>query len=38
MRAFTVKPKRQRLGFQIEIKENETPGGEHCLHPPGAEL
>jgi len=38
MRAFTAKPKRQRLGFQIEIKENETPGGEHCLDPPGAEL
>jgi hypothetical protein len=26
------------LCFQIEIKENKTPGGEHCLDPPGAEL
>jgi hypothetical protein len=26
------------IGFQIEIKENETPGDEHCLDPPGAEL
>lgn len=27
-----------RLGFQIEIKENKTPGDEHYLDPPGAEL
>jgi len=26
------------LGFQIETKENKTPGGEQCLDPPGAEL
>jgi hypothetical protein len=26
------------LGFQIEIKENKTPGDEHYLDPPGAEL
>ena len=25
-------------GFQIEIKENKTPGGEQYLDPPGAEL
>jgi hypothetical protein len=25
-------------GFQIEIKESKTPGDEHCLDPPGAEL
>ena len=24
--------------FQIEIKESKTPGSEHCLDPPGAEL
>jgi hypothetical protein len=29
---------RQRHAFQIEIKENKTPGGEYCLDPPGAEL
>jgi hypothetical protein len=29
---------RQRFGFQVEIKENKTPGGEHYLDPPGAEL
>jgi hypothetical protein len=28
----------QRLGFQIEIKESKTPGDEHYLGPPGAEL
>jgi hypothetical protein len=28
----------QRFGFQIEIKENKTPGDEHYLDPPGAEL
>jgi hypothetical protein len=28
----------QVIGFQIEIKENKTPGDEHCLDPPGAEL
>jgi hypothetical protein len=28
----------QRAGFQIEIKENKTPGDEHYLDPPGAEL
>jgi hypothetical protein len=33
-----AKAKRQRLGFQIEIKENKTPGDEQCLDPPGAEL
>jgi hypothetical protein len=36
-----VQPKRsqnQRLGFQIEINESKTPGDEHCLDPPGAEL
>jgi hypothetical protein len=26
------------LGFQIEINESKTPGDEHCLDPPGAEL
>jgi hypothetical protein len=39
--ARPVQPKRsqnQRLGFQIEIKESKTPGAEHCLDPPGAEL
>jgi hypothetical protein len=25
-------------GFQIEIKESKTPGGEQYLDPPGAEL
>jgi hypothetical protein len=25
-------------GFQIEITENKTPGGEQFLDPPGAEL
>jgi hypothetical protein len=24
--------------FQIKIKESKTPGDEHCLDPPGAEL
>jgi hypothetical protein len=24
--------------FKIEIKESKTPGDEHCLDPPGAEL
>jgi hypothetical protein len=36
-----AQPKRsqnQRLGFQIEIKESKTPGDEHYLDPPGAEL
>jgi len=36
-----AQPKRsqnQRLDFQIEIKENKTPGDEHYLDPPGAEL
>jgi hypothetical protein len=28
----------QTSGFQIDIKENKTPGGEHCLDAPGAEL
>jgi hypothetical protein len=28
----------QRFGFQIEIKENKTPGDEHYLDPSGAEL
>jgi len=28
----------QRLGFQVEIKENKTPGDEHYLDLPGAEL
>jgi hypothetical protein len=27
-----------RLDFQIEVKENKTPGGEQYLDPPGAEL
>jgi hypothetical protein len=39
--ARRAQPKRsqnQRLGFQIEIKENKTPGDEHYLYPPGAEL
>jgi hypothetical protein len=39
--ARPAQPKRsqnQRLGFQIEIKENKTPGDEHYLDPPGAEL
>jgi hypothetical protein len=39
--ARPAQPKRsqnQRFGFQIEIKENKTPGNEHCLDPPGAEL
>jgi hypothetical protein len=22
----------------VDVKENKTPGGEHCLDPPGAEL
>jgi hypothetical protein len=26
------------IGFQIEIKENTTPGDEYYLDPPGAEL
>jgi hypothetical protein len=26
------------FGFQIEIKENKTPGDEHYLDPPGVEL
>jgi hypothetical protein len=30
--------RKQRLGWQIEIKENKTPGGEQYLDPPGAEL
>jgi hypothetical protein len=30
--------KLQCRGFQIEIKENKTPGGEKYLDPPGAEL
>jgi hypothetical protein len=30
--------KLQRLGFEIESKENKTPGGEQYLAPPGAEL
>jgi hypothetical protein len=29
---------KQRHAFQIGIKENKTPGGEHCLDLPGAEL
>jgi hypothetical protein len=39
--ARPAQPKRsqnQRFGFQIEIKENKTPDGEHYLDPPGAEL
>jgi hypothetical protein len=39
--ARPAQPKRsqnQRFGFQIEIKENKTPGDEHYLDPPGAEL
>jgi hypothetical protein len=28
----------QRFGFQIEIKENKTPGDEHYLDPPGVEI
>jgi hypothetical protein len=39
--ARPAQPKRsqnQRLGFQIEIKEKKTPGDEHYLDPPGAEL
>jgi hypothetical protein len=35
------KPQKPRLpcfGFQIEIKENKTPGDEHYLDPPGAEF
>jgi hypothetical protein len=28
----------ERVRLQIEIKENKTPGGKHCLDPPGAEL
>jgi hypothetical protein len=30
--------KLDRLGFQIDIKENKTPGGEQCLDPPGVEV
>jgi hypothetical protein len=26
------------VSLEIGIKENKTPGGEHCLDPPGAEL
>ncbi len=33
-----AKAKLQCPGFQIEIKENKTPGGEQWLDPPGAEL
>jgi len=39
--ARSAQPKRSqnpRLGFQIEIKENTTPGDEYYLDPPGAEL
>ena len=39
--ARPAQPKRsqnQRVGFQVEIKENKTPGDEHYLDPPGAEL
>jgi hypothetical protein len=39
MRGSTAaKAKLQHHGFQIEIKENKTPGGEHSLDPPGVEL
>jgi hypothetical protein len=34
----TVHSQNQRLGFQIEINESKTPGDEHYLDPPGAEL
>jgi len=30
--------KLQRFGFEIERKENKTPGGEQYLGPPGAEI
>jgi hypothetical protein len=33
-----AKAKLQRLGFQIEVNENKTPGGEQYLDPLGAEL
>jgi hypothetical protein len=39
--ARPAQPKRsqnQGVGFQVEIKENKTPGDEHYLDPPGAEL
>jgi hypothetical protein len=39
--ARPVQPKRsqnQRVEFRIEIKQNKTPGDEHCPDPPGAEL
>jgi hypothetical protein len=39
--ARPAQPKRnqnKRLGFQIEIKESKTPGNEHYLDSPGAEL
>jgi hypothetical protein len=37
VRTAAQQPKSAR-GFQIEIKESKTPGDEHCLNPPGAEL
>src|SRR4029450_5785339 len=36
--ASAKRSQNQRLGFQNEIKENKTPGDEHYLDPPGAEL
>jgi hypothetical protein len=36
--AQSKRSQNQRLGFQVEIKENKTPGDEHYLDPPGAEL
>jgi hypothetical protein len=38
MPAQSKRSQNQRLGFQFEIKENKTPGDEHYLDPPGAEL
>jgi hypothetical protein len=37
-RAQLKRSQNQHFGFQIEIKENKTPGDEHYLDPPGAEL
>jgi hypothetical protein len=36
--ASAKRSQNQRFGFQIEIKENKTPGDEHYLDPPGAQL
>jgi hypothetical protein len=36
--AQSKRSQNQRLGFQVEIKENKTPGDEHYLDPPDAEL